>query len=124
MKQRLGVAVVVAAAAAAGLLFVGRLLLGSVGFGQQLDEEVVQRLKDFAVAVGRQVEIVVHVQMGNAAVRQDEIRGRIDQLDASHQRRLVGQQLVDLGVALTQRIDQMSARQQRLSGKIKIKIIK
>lgn len=117
MKQRLGVAVVVAAAA--GLLFVGRLLLGSVGFGQQLDEEVVQRLKDFAVAVGRQVEIVVHVQMGNAAVRQDEIRGRIDQLDASHQRRLVGQQLVDLGVALTQRIDQMSARQQRLTDKKK-----
>jgi len=90
-------------------------LLGlPVGFGQELDEEVVQRLEDFAVAVGRQVKIVVHVQMGNAAVRLDEIWRCIDQLNASHQRRLVGQHLVDLGVALAERVDQMSARQQRL----------
>ena len=89
----------------------------SVRFGQQLNEKVVQRLKDFAVSVGRQMEIVVHVQMGNASVRQNEIWRRIDQLDSSHQRCLVGQQLVNLGIALTQRIDQMATRQQRLKYK-------
>ena len=100
MKKRLGVI--------AGLFGL------SVSFGQELNEEVVQRLKDFAVTVGRQVEIVVHVQMGNAAVRLDEIWCRIDQLDSSHQRHLVGQQFVDLGIALTERIHQMATRQQRL----------
>ena len=84
----------------------------------ELDEELVDGLEGAVVALLGEVQVVVHVVVGDGAVGLHEAGVDVDELCAGVALQLLGHQTVDLGVALAQRVRLVTTGQQRLEEKV------
>lgn len=85
-------------------------------FIENLRQQIMNWLENFFASGVGQIEIVVHVVMADGAVHLDEPLVDLNRLHfvRAHRRIPLGDQLVRLGVFLTQRVRQMPARQKGL----------